>query len=129
MSTSFPYLALAKALGLDYAAVLRASDWMECGLRDECGSIPLMSDADLRAIDRVQCEESDRRSKVTMTIDELIAELQRRREMHGGDTPVRATWEGVVRAIRPENVYFAPDGWNTLWIDADQNSYKPANAI
>jgi hypothetical protein len=64
-----------------------------------------------------------------MTIDEMIAELQRRREMHGGDTPVRTTWEGVVRAIKLENIYFAIDEWNTLWIDADHNHYKPNNAI
>jgi hypothetical protein len=30
-----------------------------------------------------------------MTIDELIAELQRRREMHGGRTEVLITWEST----------------------------------
>jgi hypothetical protein len=43
-----------------------------------------------------------------MTIDEMIEELQRRRDMHGGQTPVRATCESVVREINPDNIYYAP---------------------
>jgi hypothetical protein len=65
-----------------------------------------------------------------MTIDEMIEELQRRRDMHGGQTPVRATCESVVREINPDNIYYAPWGDDpTLWIDADENFYKPDDAV
>jgi hypothetical protein len=69
-----------------------------------------------------------------MTIDEMIAEFQRRREMHGGAMEVKTTWEGVVRDIDLDNIYCAADGYDedktlTLWIDADYNSYKPKDAI
>jgi hypothetical protein len=67
-----------------------------------------------------------------MTIDEMIAELSRRREMHGGGTVVRCTWESVVQEILPENIYYTGenDPWGAgLWIDADDNSYRPDTAI
>lgn len=64
----------------------------------------------------------------TMTINEMIAELERRRDIHGGDTPVCATWETVKREIELENIYFTADD-RTLWIDADYNSYRPNDAI
>jgi hypothetical protein len=41
-----------------------------------------------------------------MTIDELIDELIRRRQMHGGETVVRTTWEGVARDIDLDNIYY-----------------------
>ncbi len=56
-----------------------------------------------------------------MTIDELIAELQRRRDLHGGNTEVEVTWEGITRPIELANVYLS-DG--NLYIDADDNTYK-----
>ena len=61
-----------------------------------------------------------------MTIDELIIELQRRREMHGPETVVRVTWEGQAIEIDRSNVYFDKEG---LWIDADGNFYRPKDAI
>lgn len=65
-----------------------------------------------------------------MTIDELIIELERRREMHGGSTEVRTTWEGVQRKIEPENVYFTSRHTSPiLWIDADENWNKPKDAV
>jgi len=56
-----------------------------------------------------------------MTIDELIDELIRRRQMHGGETVVRTTW--VAGAQSRE--------WHkaTLWIDADFNQDKPKSAL
>ena len=64
-----------------------------------------------------------------MTINELIFELQHRRDQHGGDAVVRTTWEGQTQDIDLSNIYFAPGGrWEGLFIDADHNSYKPDNA-
>lgn len=63
-----------------------------------------------------------------MTIDGLISELHRRRDLHGGQVPVVVTWEGITREIDPENIYLAkPDLWGfsvALLIDADRNFYK-----
>jgi hypothetical protein len=70
-----------------------------------------------------------------MSIDELIDELIRRRQMHGGETVVRTTWEGVARDIDLDNIYYVAGAqsreWHkaTLWIDADFNQDKPKSAL
>ena len=64
-----------------------------------------------------------------MTIDEMITELERRREMHGGSTEVRTTWEGQSKEIAPKNIYFHVDKQPILWIDADDNQDRPNDAI
>lgn len=58
-----------------------------------------------------------------MTIDQLIAELIRRKRLHGGDTPVEVTWESIRVDIEPSNIYLSAEG--PLYIDADNNFYKP----
>lgn len=59
-----------------------------------------------------------------MTIDELITELQRRKELHGGQTEVLVTWEGIWRQISCDGVWLSKV--NDLAIDADGNYYKAA---
>ena len=48
-----------------------------------------------------------------MTIDQLIEELQRHRDRHGGSCHVLMTWEGTVREIAPANIY--PEAAEDLW--------------
>lgn len=57
-----------------------------------------------------------------MTIDELIAELHRRRELHGGDTDVQVTWESTKHGIDLGDIYFGKEG--CLFVDADGSFYK-----
>jgi hypothetical protein len=68
-----------------------------------------------------------------MTIDELIAELQRRREMHGGRTEVLITWESTRQAIGLRDIYLGRSDLGRarkdappLLIDADFSDYKEA---
>ena len=48
-----------------------------------------------------------------MTIDQLIQELQRHRDQHGGSCRVLMTWEGTVRELAPANIY--PEAAADLW--------------
>ena len=50
-----------------------------------------------------------------MSIDELIGELQRHKNHHGGGCPVMVTWEGALRDIRPADIY--PEDADALWLD------------
>lgn len=47
----------------------------------------------------VKVHPNRKESGMTMTVAELIAELQK----HAPETPVLATWESVLAGIRPEN--------------------------
>jgi hypothetical protein len=56
------------------------------------------------------------RSGMTMTVAELIAELQK----HDPSMPVLATWEGVLAGIRPENFEVGEyDGRQQLTLDVE----------
>jgi hypothetical protein len=74
-----------------------------------------------------------------VTVAQLIAIL-RRAPPH---LEVRVTWEGVIQAIDPKHVWMAPlpdagsllsarqpaSGPVVVWIDADDNAYKPKDAV
>jgi hypothetical protein len=63
--------------------------------------------------------DRSQRGAAAVTIDQLIQELQRHRDQHGGSCRVLMTWEGTVREIAPANIY--PEAAADLWDSPEQD--------
>jgi len=57
-----------------------------------------------------------------MTIDEMISELRRRKDLHGGECEVLVTWQGTYNDVDLKSIYL--DKGRALLIDAYDCYFK-----